>query len=257
MGLGAIIFSWITYKIIKKMIIQSQQEVIWKMRQEEFHKKDFYMQNMNDILNTIRSQKHDLNNYLSTLYGLIYLERFEESKKYITQINDRISNMDDIIETSHPVITALVSMKRNKAYEENIEVILDIELPDDLPFDFVDLSIIIGNLLDNAIEACQGVHKDIKKKIELLIYVKEEYVIIEIVNTKSEAIKVDTKNILRRFTSKNNRENHGYGLGNIENIVKQYNGVMDIYDLGNQFSIEIRLFIGEPNYLVGLTTYAI
>lgn len=256
MGLGSILFSWLIYKITQKMIYQSQQEIIWKMREEEFQKRDFYLENMNDILHTIKSQDHDLNNYLSTLYGLIYLERFEEAKKYIVKINDRISSINNIVETNHPVITSLVSMKKKKALEENIDIELNIDLPEGLPLDYVDLSIIIGNLLDNAIEACQLVKEDINRKIELSIYIDKDYLIIETINTKDESIKLDTKNILKRFTTKSEDDNHGFGLGNIEFIVEQYNGTMNVEDLGNKFSLYISLLIEETNRDVNLVSYS-
>lgn len=256
MGFGSLLFSWLVYKIIQKLIYQSQREIIWKMREEEFHKKDFYMKSMNDILQTIRSQKHDLNNYLSTLYGLIYLERFEESKKYITEVNDRITNMDNIVETSHPIITALVSLKKSKAFEDNIDIKLDIDLPENLQIDFVDLSIIIGNLIDNAIEASQQV-KEGQRKIELSMYVKEDYLVIKMKNTKLESQRLETDKITGRFTTKTKHEDHGFGLGNVEYVVKQYNGIIKIEDLANEFIVDIALFMDEDvNYDINLATYA-
>lgn len=257
MGIGAIIFSWFMYSTSKKIIYQYQQEIIWKIKEEEFHKKDFYIKSMNDILQTIRSQRHDLNNYLSTLYGLICLEDFENAKKYITKINDRVSNMNKIIETNHPVITALVSMKKNKAFEENINMILEIDMPEELSFDFVDLSIIVGNLLDNAIDACTLIDERSERKIELSINIKDNYLIIQVNNTKSEKIKLETKDITGRFTTKADKENHGFGLGNIEFIVNQYNGTMNIEDFGKEFRVNISLPMEiDLNYMVESTTYA-
>ena len=247
MGIGTIIFSWGIYKISKKVIYQSHQQIIWKMKEEEFHKKDFHLKSMKDILETIKSQRHDLNNYLSTLYGLIYLGKFEESKKYIVEINNRATNMNDIIETDHPVITSLITMKKNKAFEKNIHMVLHIDLLEELPCDFVDLSIIIGNLLDNAIEACELIKDETKRKIELSIYIKDEYLIIEIVNTKNETTEMEMKNIYRRFTTKVDHENHGYGLSNIKYVVEQYDGTMNIEDLGRQFRVDISLCIGEKS----------
>ncbi len=241
MGIGAIIFSWIMYSTSKKMIYQYQQEIIWRIKEEEFHKKDFYIKSMNDILQTIRSQRHDLNNYLSTLYGLICLEDFEDAKVYITKINNRVSNMNKIIETNHPVITALLSMKKNRAFEDNIDMELEIDIPEELSIDFVDLSIIIGNILDNAIEACIQINEGSERKIGLSINVEDNYLIIQARNTKSQKIKLDTKDITGRFTTKTDKANHGFGLGNIEFIVNQYNGIMDIEDLGGEFRVNIRL----------------
>ena len=130
------------------------QEVIWKLKEEEIYK-NFYINNVKEILQTIRAQRHELNNYLSILYGLICLEDFDKVKEYISKINDRLSGMNSIIETNNPIITAIISIQKNKAFNEGIEMDLDIdELPEELPFDSLDLSIIIGNLLNNAMEAC-------------------------------------------------------------------------------------------------------
>lgn len=257
MGIGAILFSWIIYSTSIKMINQYQQEIIWKIKEEEFHKKDFYIKSMKDILQTIRSQRHDLNNYLSTLYGLICLEDFENAKNYITKINDRVSNMNTIIETNHPVITALVSMKKNKAFEDNIDMRLYIDMPEEIPFDFIDLSIIIGNLLDNAIEACLLVDEKSERKIELSIGIDEGHLIIQTSNTKSKKINLETKDITRRFTTKIDKENHGFGLGNIEFIVNQYSGAMNIEDLGKEFRVKITLpMCIDRDYRGQSTSYA-
>ncbi len=251
----AIIFSWLIYTISKKIMYQNQQEVIWKIKEEEFYKNNIYIKNMNDILKTIKSQRHDLNNYLSTLYGLIFLDSFEEAKEYIGKINDRISNMNIIVETGHPVITALVSVKKNKAFEDDINMISDINIPEELSFDFVDLSIIIGNLLDNAIEACLVIDKEEKRNIQLSININDENLIIEVINTKCKSIKVDTENIFGEFTTKEHKSNHGLGLGNIKFIVSQYSGTMYVEDLGDEFKVNIVLpikgnHVFEHNFIV-------
>lgn len=238
---SAILLNLIIYTTITKIIYQDQQEMVWKIKEKEFHKKDFYIKSMNDILETIRSQRHDLGNYLGTLYGLIQLKDFEEAKTYITNINDRISNMNNIIETGHPVITALISMKKNKAFDDDIDIIFDIDLPKELPFDFVDLSIIIGNLLDNAIEACLLIEKGFERKVKLSMIIKDNCLRIESSNTKSQSIKAETKKITERFTTKTDKQNHGFGLGNIEFVVRQYKGSMNIEDLGREFRVNIDL----------------
>jgi sensor histidine kinase regulating citrate/malate metabolism len=229
------------YSTASKSIHQNQQELIWKLKEEEFYKKDFYIKSMEDILETIKSQRHDLNNYLSTLYGLIYLKKFDDAKKYINKLNTEISNLNIIIDTNHPIVTALVSIKKNKAFDNGINMNLDIELPKDIDFEFVDLSIVIGNLLDNAIEACQLIPRDKERGIEFKIHLKEEILKIKLKNTKLKLKQIENKNITGRFTTKADDENHGYGLGNIEFIVKQYNGNMEISDLGNEFIIDIDL----------------
>lgn len=233
------------YKVTQDRIYHKQQWNSWQIREKECDKKDFYIKNMNDILHEVKSQKHEFNNCLSVLYGLIYLGKFEESKKYIIDMSGnsykKIDSIEHIIETNHPVITALISMKKNKALECHIDMEIDIDLPEELPFDFVNLSIIIGNLLDNAIEACEKVPERDERRIELLIYNRLGYLMIEVTNTKLESIKVKNKDILGRFTTKSKDEDHGYGLGNVYHVVKQYNGTLDIEDLGKEFNVNVAL----------------
>lgn len=241
MGVFVTAFSWVIYSIVREIIYQYQQEIIWKSKEEEFRKNDLYINSMKDILHTIKSQRHDLNNYLSVLYGLLAMKDYEEAKDYITKINNRIHNMNSIIETNNPVITALVSIKRNKAFEENIEMDLDLELPTDIIIEDVDLSIIIGNLLDNSIEACRLVEDNMAKTIVLNIRTENDNLIIESENTKSQSIKLNVDNITSRFTIKKEKEKHGLGLGNIEYIVNQYNGTMKVEDLGGTFRLSIEI----------------
>lgn len=241
MALGTVICSWTIYSMIQKMEKESYEEAILRVKEDEFRKEDFYLKSMNDVLESIRSERHDLNNYLSTLYGLIYLENYREAMDYITRINKRMNNMQKIIETNNPVITSLLSVKKNKAIENKIEMKINIDLPEELLFDYIDLSIIIGNLLDNAIEACMLVGPNLKKEIELFIAEEDNNLIIGIVNSKSSSVRVNIGNILERFTTKEDKLNHGLGLKNVGYVVNKYKGSMDIDDLGNQFSVRISL----------------
>lgn len=242
LALGTIIYNWLIYKITKESIYRSQQEIIWKMKEEKFYKKNFYINNMKDILQTIRAQRHELNNYLSILYGLICLEDFDKVKEYISKINDRLSGMNSIIETNNPIITAIISIQKNKAFNEGIEMDLDIdELPEELPFDSLDLSIIIGNLLNNAMEACLSLGKDQVRKIQFYMWIEKEKLTIHIKNTKSNLRKLDVKEILGRFTTKEDKEKHGFGLSNVDFIVNQYNGILNLEDLGDEFVVDVTL----------------
>lgn len=236
LGLGTILFNWIIYKITKESIYRSQQEIIWKMKEEEYYKKNFYVSNINDMLQTIRSQRHELNNYLTTLYGLIYLGNYDEAKEYIRRINDRLSFMNNIVETNNPVISAIMSVQKNKAFQEGIDMEIDIDdMPEELPFDTVDLSIIIGNLLNNAMEACISLGKDKPRKIQFYMGIEEEELKIDIKNSKCNQIRLDSKEFLTRFTTKEDKENHGFGLRNVNLIVEQYKGKLHLEDLGDEF----------------------
>ncbi|WP_352418347.1 GHKL domain-containing protein [Proteiniborus sp.] len=238
--LCAHIFSWLIYIFTKKMLEQEQQEELMKLKIKEYENQNFYVKNMEDIMQNIRAWRHDFNNHVSTLYGLIYLNKFEEAKKYILGLADDISFANKVIDVGHPVITALINMKNDKMLRERIKLNLDVELPQNLSLDYIDLSIIIGNLLDNAVESClnSGINEPF---IELIIHTKGNYLVIETSNSKSNTVSIELDSLGHRFTTKKDKDNHGFGLSNIRRIVNQYEGILKIEDKETTFCVRIAL----------------
>ena len=94
------------------------------------------------------------------------------------------------------------------------------------------IGILLGNLLDNAIEACE---KTKESFIDLKIKYVKNTIFISISNSKnSEKVNIES-------TSKEDKENHGYGIYNIRNIVRQYGGFIEFHDRGNVFEISLSL----------------
>ena len=100
----------------------------------------------------------------------------------------------------------------------------------------MDISIILGNSLTNAIEACEGLRK--KKYIKLYMYMKGEYLIIKIKNSKKTDGFIDENSY---ETTKIDKENHGFGLKNIKYIVDKYDGLLKIEQSKEEFVLNIAM----------------
>lgn len=244
MTTGALVFSWAIYLITKKIMFQSQQKIIWEIKEKEFRRERFFKTNILETFQTIKAQRHDMNNYISTLYGLIHMEKMNEAKQYINRINEDISYVNTILETNHLVIVAIINTKIHLAEINNIEFNLDVKLPEELLIDDIALSIVLGNLIDNAIEAA-SISDNTEQRIDLEMYVKGEYLIISIRNTKNISIKVDTKKILKGYTTKRDKDSHGLGLVNVNSIVNQYHGFINLNDLGNEFEVKVAMLLDK------------
>lgn len=244
MSLGAVIFSWLIFSITKKIVYQSQQEIIFRLKEDEIRKNDFYIKNMRDMLTTIKGQRHDMNNHLNTIYGLMETENFNEAKIYISNLNQGISFINEIIETNNPTISSLLSIKNSKAIKKKIKFKLEINIPRNINIKDVDLSIVLNNLIDNALEACETVDED-KRLIDFKMNVKDSYLIIMIKNSKDENVAVNTESIFDGYTTKENRSNHGLGLKNVKLIVDKYDGLINIKDEGDIFVVNVALLIEE------------
>ena len=113
----------------------------------------------------------------------------------------------------------MVDIKKQTALDLGIEIDFEYREPQKLLIPSVDMSIILGNAIDNAIEATHKLSDTSKKRIRLFVALKNDTVIITIKNpTISE---IDPNNLT---TEKEERENHGFGIISMKQIAAKYNG---------------------------------
>ncbi len=106
----------------------------------------------------LRGQRHDFMNHLQVVYSLMELSEYDEAVKYIERTYEDIISVSSVMKTSSPAINALLMSKVSDARANGIEMNLKISSPySDLPMDSREMCRVLGNLLDNAIDALEGV----------------------------------------------------------------------------------------------------
>lgn len=190
---------------------------------------------LGELVNELRAQRHDFNHHVSCLYGLLHQKRFEEANDYISSLVERAKSTNDVIQTSNPYVTALITHKVRNAEAKGIVFDININMPADVNIAPYDLSIVLGNAIDNAVEASQLVEGP--KIIKLSIEERLSYLIIDIRNPmlRSTLKPGDLK------TTKEDRQNHGFGLKNIKYVISNYGGKMDIDIKDQTFILHILL----------------
>lgn len=237
---AAIIFSLCILGITKGIINQSQKEAEWQLKEQEYKRQVFYVENTQAMLKSINSQRHDFNNHINCLYGLLKLNKGKEATEYIERLVDEINEFNIVVDAGNPILTALLNTKLTIAQRDKIYMEVDVNLPEKMGIESIDLSIIVGNLLDNAIEACNRETLD-SKYIEVDMNIRNENLIIRVCNSKSSEIKADLYNDKDNFTSKEDSANHGFGLNNIRQAVEKYDGIVKFEDNGENFVSNIAI----------------
>lgn len=193
---------------------------------------------MQTSMRAIRSVKHDLVNHLSTISVLIDEGDNRQASEHIEKLTQACGEKREYAKSGNIVIDSIINFKLNEAEQENINVNVGLNIPEKLPLTSFDVAVILGNILDNAIYATKKL--DDNRSIELQIYLSKGRLIIKSTNTFTGQLKYENNEII---TSKEDKINHGLGLKNIKNTIKNYNGSLDIRVNGDRFTITILLYI--------------
>lgn len=213
--IGVIYSIFITLSLAIKNILSN-----WQNRDLQFsmymQKQQYEYQLQQSV--AIRRFRHDLVNHIGALRELINQNKINEAKKYIETIWNIQEEIDLKIHTGDSFLDVIINYYLYLASKEEIDFIVNGKLTDKIPVNMVDLTSLVGNLLQNAIEAAKKTDYP-QITIEFIEHKKEVFIIVK----NSTVNKIEIKNGLIK-TTKQDKENHGFGLKNINMIIEKYYG---------------------------------
>ncbi|WP_414732892.1 GHKL domain-containing protein [Acetobacterium carbinolicum] len=180
-----------------------------------------------------RKIRHDLKSCLLYILGLLNSKKYNECILNIENLIGQTSLLDNIINTGYDGLDAILTSKIITANEYNVKItlILTLPTPEELVVSEFDLAMICANILDNSIEACVTYDE-----IKLNISYEKNISTIRIICQNPTELTEKTKR-----TTKADKHNHGFGLENIKDLTKKWNGMLQ-YDISNGvFTIIISL----------------
>ncbi|BCZ44731.1 ATPase [Clostridium gelidum] len=181
-----------------------------------------------------KKKTHEYKNQIICIDSLVKKKNYAELEEYIKSISDNLNKELDAINTNNVIVNAILNIKYQEAINKNIIFVIKVNDLSNVEISNEDIIVILSNLLDNAIEACD---KCSGKKILKFKFISEnDFIIISVKNTYSDNVLYDNGRIL---TSKENKEEHGIGINNIINTIKKYNGSYIIKSSRNQFYFSI------------------
>ena len=188
-----------------------------------------------------RKVKHDLKNQLIFLLDRCKKNEYEELEIFLQEMIEKTPYEElTIAKTDNLVVDALVNYKYSIAKQFGIDFKINLDIPTRLPFDNTDLCILIGNALDNALEA--NMKDEIKKRyIKLKMRMDSDNLVIIVENSFNGKIKTDRKGKVMTI-KKNKTEEHGLGLESIQKTVNKYHGFAKVSYTENVFVLNILLY---------------
>ena len=188
-----------------------------KMVEYQTEQSEKHLNEVRSIHKEMRGYKHDFHHHLQALKGQLEAGEVERALAYIEQLDNQLMNVDTLLKTGNVSLDAIFSAKISQAKAENIAVTVKANVPDALTISDLELSIIIGNLLDNAIEACRTVTGE--RFIRIFISMKGTMLYFSMLNAAG-AKKKKTGSLFA--THKDGV--HGFGLRRAEAILEEHGG---------------------------------
>ncbi|MDE7431481.1 MAG: GHKL domain-containing protein [Lachnospiraceae bacterium] len=230
----------ITIVSYQKMIGLQEEKEKYFVEQQQVHAIQERMEEVEQFYNGIRRMKHEMKNHLTNIKGLVRNGSYEDIEQYIDQMDESMNVFELTIKTGNTVTDVIVNDKQKAAEKQGIQFQSEFSYPKSECYNAYDIGVIINNLLQNALEACEKMAEG-KRYIYLSGRQKKKFYLINVKNSFAGEVIFDTKTNLPFSTKGKDISLHGIGLFNVKREVDKYMGDVDIKTKKNEFSVTVLL----------------
>lgn len=233
------------YSYQKNAMLQEEKEKTFVERQEARALKR-RLEEAEEFYGSIHRVQHEMKNHMMNIKGLVAGEEYEEVERYIARLDETIQELDYKYVTGNPVTDVIVNDKYRRAQSMGISVQVDFYLGEQKRISAFDIGIILNNLLDNGIEACERVPEG-ERYIRLGLQRRKAFLLIEMVNSFDGYIHFPESGEYPLPVSTKTGEQselvkeHGLGLKNVREIAQRYFGDVNIRIEEKEFRITVML----------------
>ena len=218
--------SWLLSPIIDQRIAEFQNDLMGK-----------HVAEVENIYRQMRGWRHDYHNHIQTVKAHLHFEQYGEIGTYLNMLDTDLTRVDTVIKTGNVMVDAILNSKISLAVSKQITVDAKAIIPGELSVSEIDLCVIIGNLLDNATEACVKLPDCTDRFIRIYIDVLKDQLYISVTNSVGGPVKKSGN----AYLSTKGKDGHGFGLMRVDRIAGKYGGFINRQSEEGVFATEIML----------------
>jgi len=241
--LSVVIIIFYLYNVVSKVVADNIEAALHSQEKEYYFAQ---CQLMQETMEKMKSVRHDIKMHLATLKD--HTSDNQVATNYLNRLLGDINESKAYSDTGNIAFDSIINFKLSNAKFDNIALDLNVAVPPEINVEVADIVTIIGNLLDNALEA---VTKTTEKFIKLDIEYGKGGLFIRVDNAFNGEISYLDNQIgtEKQIVSSKNSDEHGYGLKNIRQSVEKYNGYLKIIYDKTIFSVVAFLYVDIHSYL--------
>lgn len=220
------------YNIIDKRIERFQSELIEKQVRE--------IQNM---YRQVRGWRHDYRNHINNMKIQLSEGNYDKLSEYLRELADDLDTVDTVIKTGNVMADAILNSKLGVAEKLNVRLNVKANIPEKLPMSDVELCSVLGNMLDNAVEACNSL-PEAERFMRIYIGRLKGQLYLSVQNSAGKVRKEKDRYLSTKEDASSSTKLHGYGLFRIDRVAKKYGGYVNRQNEEGVFATEIMIPLG-------------
>lgn len=233
------------FAIYIKLSNEIELKKINAVYQQQIESYDIYLNEKAESDDKMRRLCHDMKQHFIYIMRMAKLEEHSKIIEYTMRVLNNDIKEPGVVYTDNMVLDAIINYKAGIMQKNGIDLKVVIEVPTEMNFQSTDLCVIVGNILDNAIEGCLKINDN--RNISLLVKYLGDNLLIRVINTYDGHLEKDKKGNIK--STKDDPMKHGIGLPSIEKAIQKYDGTMKIKNDSHKFEISVLLYEGELRQL--------
>lgn len=233
--LAIIYIDLIAFYLFDNIVAQVDENNVIRFREKQLLLQQHQYENIISSHTQVKKLRHDILGHLITIDGYLNENKVKEAKNYIGKLHEEIDYEKQGILSKNIIVDAIINNRKAKASQLGIEMSCDIMIPERFKIDDMDLSVILGNLLTNTIEACQRIDEGLPKYIHFEMKYKRNSILVKIRNPYNAKTIHGKNGKFMSSKSFRSRNEMGMGLENIKEVIRKYRGIFDSKLTENEF----------------------
>ena len=237
--LGILMTNSLVYVLYVNMQKDHAKQLEYSILQQAFKSQEKSVEETKILYQSVRSIRHDLKQHFQVALTMLHSGKINEAVDYMEKYNDTVlDGISNKVFCDNDVVNYIINSKSKICSDRHIKTYIYIanEIPE---FSDLDLCVLLGNALDNAIE---GVSGEGNNEIYLELRNVDNFFMISVKNTIINSVLEYNPNLI---STKNEKDVHGLGILSMKEVVQKYNGSIEFYESDNKFCCDMLLDIPD------------